>query len=210
MSTDLTELPDPIPKKNKGGRPSNSIWEDINRGESIGSGKFSASCRYCNTQWTRGEVSKLEEHLSNHCPRAPANVVRKYMSKVIERQDKPSKKRKVSECNQRNIDDYHDSIELPGSRITRINRALVKFFIACGISFQIVEHPFFVNFIKELNAGYDPPTREILSNQFLERELTQVNSKVKSEIEKETNLTLGLLNYIRYFILFIYFLISII
>jgi hypothetical protein len=165
MSTDLTELPDPIPKKNKGGRPLNSIWEDIDRGESIGSGKLSTSCRYCNTQWTRGEVSKLEEHLSNHCPRVPANVVRKYMSKVIERQDKPSKKRKVSECNQRNIDDYHDSIELPESRITRINRALVKFFIACGISFQIVEYPFFVNFIKELNAGYDPPTREILSNQ---------------------------------------------
>src|SRR3954451_10569065 len=59
----------------------------------------------------------------------------------------------------------------------------------------IVEHPFFINFVKELNAGYDLPTREYLAGQLLERELAQINSKVKSEIEKESNLTLGLLNY---------------
>jgi len=78
----------------------------------------------------------------------------------------------------------------------RINRALIKFFVACGISFRIVEHPFFINFVKELNAGYEPPTREFLAGQLLKRELTQINSKVKSEIEKENNLTLGLLNYL--------------
>lgn len=196
MFTETAELP--APKKNKGGRPFNDIWEDINRGDSVGSGKFSASCKYCDTRWTRGEISKLEEHLSNHCQGAPATVVRKYMTRVIERQDKPSKnkKRKVSERDQRNIDEYHDYTELPESRVTRINRALVKFFIACGISFQIVEHPFFINFVKELNAGYNLPTRETLSIRLLERELAQVNDRVKSEIEKESNLTLGLLNYI--------------
>jgi hypothetical protein len=57
-----------------------------------------------------------------------------------------------------------------------------------------VEHPFFINFIKELNARYNTPTREVLVNQLLERELAQVNFKVNSELEKETNLTLGLLN----------------
>jgi len=57
-----------------------------------------------------------------------------------------------------------------------------------------VEHPFFINFIKELNDGYNTPTREVLVNQLLERELAQVNFKVNSELEKEMNLTLGLLN----------------
>jgi hypothetical protein len=169
--TDLTDLTQKT-QKNKGGRPSNSIWEDINKGKSIGSGKFAASCKYCDNTWPHGEVSKLEEHLSNHCPGAPADVVRKYMSKVIERQDKkPSKKRKHSEVGQQSIRSYHDSTEIPDSRITRINRALVKFFIACGMSFRIVEHPFFINFVKELNAGYDPPSRECLAGQLLEREL---------------------------------------
>ncbi|GET52819.1 ribonuclease H-like domain-containing protein [Rhizophagus irregularis DAOM 181602=DAOM 197198] len=179
----------PIKKKNRGGRPLNSIWEDINKGEAVGSGKFAASCKYCKNTWSRGEVSKLEEHLSNHCPDAPAAVVRRYMTKVMERQDKSksSKKRKYSE-GQSNMDDYHNSTELNEQRCTRINRALVKFFIACGIAFRVVEHPFFINFIKELNAGYNTPTRKVLVNQLLERELAQVNFKVNSELEKETNL----------------------
>ncbi|PKC56496.1 hypothetical protein RhiirA1_402102, partial [Rhizophagus irregularis] len=42
----------------------------------------------------------------------------------------------------------------------------------------------------ELNGGYDPPTREMLASQMLEWELTQVNNKVKTEIESETNLTI--------------------
>ena len=179
-------------QKNKGGRPLGTIWEDINQGQSVAPGKFSASCKYCEEAWNRGEVSKLEEHLSNHCKGAPANVVRKYMTKVLERQDKSTKKRKLSSGGQQNIYNYHDSTDLPDSRITRINRALIKFFVACGISFRIVEHPFFINLLKELNGGYDPPTREMLSGQMLERELAQVNNNVKLEIEKETNLTIGL------------------
>ncbi|GBC53927.2 ribonuclease H-like domain-containing protein [Rhizophagus irregularis DAOM 181602=DAOM 197198] len=181
----------PIKKKNRGSRSPNSIWEDINKGEAVGSGKF-ASCKYCKNTWSRGKVLKLEEHLSNHCPDAPAAVVRRYMTKVMERQDKSksSKKRKYSE-GQSNMDDYHDSTELNEQRCTRINRALVKFFIACRIAFRVVEHPFFINFIKELNAGYNTPTREVLVNQLLERELAQVNFKVNSELEKEMNLTLA-------------------
>ncbi|EXX50865.1 hypothetical protein RirG_266810 [Rhizophagus irregularis DAOM 197198w] len=114
------------------------------------------------------------------------------MTKVMERQDKSksSKKRKYSE-GQSNMDDYHDLTELNEQRCKRTNRALVKFFIACGIAFRIVEHPFFINFIKELNAGYNTPTREVLVNQLLERELAQVNFKVNSELEKEMNLMLA-------------------
>ncbi|GBC23186.2 ribonuclease H-like domain-containing protein [Rhizophagus irregularis DAOM 181602=DAOM 197198] len=67
----------PIKKKNRGGQPPNSIWEDINKGEAVSSGKFAASCKYY----------------------APAAVIRRYMTKVMERQDKSksSKKRKYSE-----------------------------------------------------------------------------------------------------------------
>ncbi len=115
------------------------------------------------------------------------------MTKVLERQDKSTnKKRKLSSGGQQSIYDYHDSTDLLESKITQINRALVKYFVACGISFRIVEHPFFINLLKELNGGYDPPTREILAGQMLEHELAHVNNHVKSEIEKETNLTIGL------------------
>src|SRR3989440_13057529 len=117
------------------------------------------------------------------------------MTKVIERQDKSksSKKRKSSE-GQSIMDDYHDSTELNEQRCIQINCALIKFFIACEIAFRIVEHSFFIYFVKELNARYNTPIREVLVNQLLERELAHVNFKVNSELEKETNLTLGLLN----------------
>ncbi|GET56116.1 ribonuclease H-like domain-containing protein [Rhizophagus irregularis DAOM 181602=DAOM 197198] len=101
MTDHIEDLP--IKMKNRGGRPPNSIWEDINKGEAVGSGKFAAS---------------------------------------------------------------------------------------------LVEHPFFINFIKELNAGYNTPTRKVLVNQLLERELAQVNFKVNSELEKETNLTLAFDEYL--------------
>ena len=96
------------------------------------------------------------------------------------------------------MDNYHDSAEIPQSKITRINRALIKFFVTCGISFRIVKHTFFINLIRELNGGYNPPSREVLVSQLLERELAQINSKVNSELEMGTNLTLGLLNNINY------------
>jgi uncharacterized membrane protein len=88
---------------------------------------------------------------------------------------------------------------MPSARVTRINRAIAKFFVACGISFQIIKNPFFINFVKELNSAYELPTREYLSNQLLERELAMVNSSVTAIIEKGTNFTLGLLIMLKYF-----------
>ena len=195
----MTSILDSEKNKNKGGRPPSSIWDNITKGQHVGSGKYHATCKYCNSSWARGDVSKLEEHLANHCSEAPAPIVRKYLAKVLEREDKANKKRKLVDNNQLTMTDYHDSTNIPNSRVTRINHALAKFFVACGISFRVVEHPFFVNFVKELNFAYELPTREFLSNQLLERELAAVNSSVTSVIENGANLTLGLLIYFFFF-----------
>ena len=96
-------------QKNKGGRPLGTIWKDINQGQSVAPGKFSVSCKYCEEAWNHEEVSKLEEYLSNYCKGTPANVVRKYMTKVLERQDKSTKKRKLSSGGQQNIYNYYGS-----------------------------------------------------------------------------------------------------
>ena len=92
MITDSEVSPILDKQKNKGGRPLGSIWEDINKEVSVGSDKYSTSCKYCETTWKRGDISKLEEHLANHCQEAPATLVRKYMTKILERQDRPAKK----------------------------------------------------------------------------------------------------------------------
>ncbi|GET54676.1 ribonuclease H-like domain-containing protein [Rhizophagus irregularis DAOM 181602=DAOM 197198] len=162
------------------------MLEDINKGESVGSSKFSAFCKYCKITWKRDKISKLEEHLSNHCKNAPATIVRKYMSKILERQDKVTKKRKLP-SGQQYMDNYHDSTDLFDAKIIRINRALIKFFVSCEISFHIVEHPFFINSIKELNGKYDPPTREIKEYLYQLSDLSKYSHTAKylsSVIEK--------------------------
>jgi len=134
----------------------------------------------------------MEEHLASHCKDVPATIIREYMGKVKARENTSNKRRKQEhvERNQTNITDFHDSTELPEGRIDRINCALVKFFVCCGISFRVVEHPFFINFLKELNGGYNSPTREYLSTRLLKKELCKVNRNVNDDINNQSNLTL--------------------
>ena len=147
-------------EKHAGGRPLGEIWTHFERKEAVSPGKFGAECKYCQATWKRGETLALEEHLANHCQHAPALILREYMKKVMERRNHTSnKKRKLNTLSegQTTMNDFHDSSELPEGRINQINRALIRFFVACGVAFRIVEHPFFIDFVKELNAGYNLP-----------------------------------------------------
>ena len=51
--------------------------------------------------------------------------------------------------------------------------------------------PFFINFVKKLNALYDPPSCELLDGRLFENELDYVNLKITKELENSSNLTLG-------------------
>ena len=89
----MTSTLDLEKNKNKGGRPPSSTWEDAIRGNPVGSGKYHATCKYCNFSWLRGDISKLEEHFANYCSEAPGPIVRKYLNKILEREDKVNKKK---------------------------------------------------------------------------------------------------------------------
>jgi hypothetical protein len=56
-------------------------------------------------------------------------------NKVLECEDKINKKRKIVGNNQLTITNYHNSTKIPDAKVTKINCALAKFFIACGILF---------------------------------------------------------------------------
>jgi len=180
--------------KRKGGRPQNEVWEHYTQGERDSEGHASGTCNFCEKIYSRGDVSTLQGHIANHCPSAPPHLIRKYQ-KIFEEKADNSKKRKFS--NQTSLHDYHDTDEpLPQGRIDRINRALLKFFVCCGISFRVVESPFFIDFINELNVAYDPPSRELLANRLFEDELGDINSKIRKELQMSDNLTLGILSKI--------------
>ena len=153
------ELIEDLSTQKKGGRLLNSIWKDIQQEASVTFKKFATTCKYCGASWLCGKISKFKQHFSNYCEEVLGSVVRKYMTKILERSDKLFKKRKL---NQQTIDNYHNSTEISQSRITRINHMLIKFFVACKILFRIIEHTFFINFIRELNSGYNLPSRKVL------------------------------------------------
>ncbi|PKY44404.1 hypothetical protein RhiirA4_458705 [Rhizophagus irregularis] len=52
------------------------------------------------------------------------------------------------------------SIELGQQQIC--DRAVAKFFICCGVSFRLVEHPFIIDMVKSLCLGYNPPSARTL------------------------------------------------
>ncbi|GBC06898.1 hypothetical protein RclHR1_07120011 [Rhizophagus clarus] len=147
-------------KKHADGRPLGPIWQHFIRKSTATPGKFEAECKYCSKTWKRGKTPILEEYLTNHCLNVLQLILREYMEKVRNCENTSNKKRKIdkSVVGQTTITAFHDSTNLPDAKINRINCALVKFFVYCGIAFRIVKHPFFIDFLKELNAGYDPPT----------------------------------------------------
>src|SRR5581483_3286974 len=175
--------------KRKAGRPQNEIWEHYTQGERDSEEHASGKCNFCEKNFSRGDMSILQGHIANHCPNAPPFLIRKYQKVFEEKAD--NKKRKSS--NQTSLHDYHDTDEpLPQGKIDSINRALLKFFIFCGISFRVVESPFFIDFVNLLNIAYNLPSRELLANRLFEDELGNIKSKICRELEISENLTLGI------------------
>ncbi|CAH1765297.1 10903_t:CDS:2 [Entrophospora sp. SA101] len=63
-----------------------------------------------------------------------------------------------------------DNTRLNDNKRNSINQALGRFFITCSIPFAVVEHPFFVEFCKQLKPAYDPPSHTSISNTILNSE----------------------------------------
>ncbi|PKK57230.1 hypothetical protein RhiirC2_798428, partial [Rhizophagus irregularis] len=129
-------------------------------------GHFSAKCNYCKKFWTRSHSHQLEEHLANNCKKSP----------------------ELTE--QRKLTDWFESTNIPPQKEASIIRALVHVFTCCGISFSIIENPFFIKFFYEMRLGYVPPSRELLGSRLLNQETARMNEKVKKIIEDSENLML--------------------
>ena len=132
----------------------------------------------------------MKGHLANHCKEAPGIIIREYLKKFHESEtsfsNSNSKKRKTAKNSQTFLEQlFHQIEKLTSGCIDRINWVLIKAFICYDISFQIVENPFFVELIKELNPSYTLPSREVLSGRLIEEELSRVNYKITKELKNK-------------------------
>src|SRR4051812_26453769 len=105
------------------------------------------------------------DHLINTCPNVPHNI--KHGFHQQQQCNEIVTKKRTHDGLQTYINEHFQSSSIEEQRNKLINKSLVKFFTCCGVSFSIVEHPFFVDFAKTLCPGYNPPSRTTLSTTLL-------------------------------------------
>jgi hypothetical protein len=62
----------------------------------------------------------------------------------------------------------------------------------CAVPFRIIENPYFINALKNLQPNYNPPSWKRLTTNLLCEKSIRTEIKIKNYIEKEKNLTLGI------------------
>jgi hypothetical protein len=142
----------------------------------------------------------MEVHLAFSCYKVPVDIKEKFLlivkvrgkTQTIQQAEVSllsTKKRKVG--HQQLITKYGevDTIELVKQQIC--DHAVAKFFICCGVSFWIVEHPFFIDMVKSLCLGYKPSSAYTLSEDFIYTELANVVVDQQLVLRRTKNLTLG-------------------
>jgi hypothetical protein len=191
--------------KGKAGRKQSDVWDFFEKESLKSAGHFSAKCNFCHKNWPRAYVNGLQNHLANECDSCPDDIQNYWLEFIVEKDsldDMIAKRRKVTV--QTGIDDYFEGRELPKSKITAINQALIRAFVCCGISFSIIENPFFIELLHQLRPNYNPPNRRVLSESLLNQETARVNKIIKKELDNSTNLTLGKLVFYNIILFFIF------
>jgi len=104
--------------------------------------------------------------------------------------DEPqNKKQKRNE--QSSIRSFYKNNKLEKGYSDEIDRSVTKAFVMCNVPFSTIKNPWFIDMLKTLQPGYNPPTRQVLSGTLLEAELSRMNLRVNNELSKESNCTIG-------------------
>jgi hypothetical protein len=187
----------------KPGRKKNAVWNYFIEDETRKAGHSSSTCVYCGDTRDRGRVPDLMAHLALQCESVESSVKEQYLKILAESCDQFSeksttKKRKFNELNEEIAAGIQPKITSklqkstidPGQRIL-CNKSLTRLFVCCGFPFAAVESPFFIDYSKNLCAGYQPPDRKTLSGSWLDNETARITVDVEGILKKQENLSLG-------------------
>lgn len=166
----------------KRGRKESHVWDHYNK-EPLGSGHYTAKCHYCTQTWSRGRPEILKSHLALYCKEVPLAIKSEYMEMLAIGSTSTNRKQK--------LDTNSSAAEIDADKKDRIDQALIRYFVCCGIPFSTVNHPYFIDFVQSLCFAYNPPKRSSLSTTILNKETAIVLKKIKEELKYEEDLTLG-------------------
>lgn len=190
MSQEIQEI-EIKSSKHAGGKPKDKVWQYFDYNATKHAGHYDAKCKFCDCYWKSGAVKKLQNHLARDCEGVDSNVKNTYML-IVAKRDGVNDDRE-SEIFERNIDS--ESNILSEEQTALIDRSMLKAFVMCGLPFQIIENPYFINMMRNLRSNYKPPSRERLSNNLLNEEAIRTEIKINNTLERAKNLTLGMKLY---------------
>ena len=171
--------------KRGGGRPKNIVWNYFEHNALKHPGHYDAKCKFCGIYWKNGIVKNLQVHLASKCESVDVETKNKFMHYVATRDG-------IINENLMEIESDLEDEELSEERVALIDRSILKAFVMCGIPFRIIENPYFINVLKNLQRNYNLQSREHLTTNLLSEESIRTDIKIKNYIEKEKNLTLGI------------------
>jgi hypothetical protein len=188
----------PTKRARTGGASFDEIWKYFIRGEDQGNGHYSVKYYHCEFTRGRGKPSELKVHLANRCNDCPEDIKKYWRDKLAEQTTDYTRTPKNSELphTQPTITQHFGSSQpLPVQINSRIDKSLTKAWIMTGIPFQVIENPFMVDFLKDLNSRYVPPSRTTLSGHLLDEEIARIDRHIDQDLENAKNLTLGNIFY---------------
>ncbi|PKY60709.1 hypothetical protein RhiirA4_484713 [Rhizophagus irregularis] len=190
-----------------GGRPISKIWEWFVKGDLVPNSKgyYSATCSFCEYHWSTAKVAKLKKHLAYECTKVDSDTKISILMMLTNNCDDSeddsydtsttsttkSKKRKSNDRSQTHIDDHYENFPTPLGKEDQINKVLAKMFVCCNLPFALIEHPFFIEFVKTLRATYNLPSRWVLTETLIIQEISRINLKVNRIINEENNMTIA-------------------
>jgi hypothetical protein len=132
-----------------GSRPKNIVWNYFEHNTLKHPGHYDVKCKFCDTYWKNGIVKKLQVHLASKCENVDVEVKNKFMHYVATRDG-------IVNENQMEIESDGENEELSEERVALIDCSILKAFVMCAVPFRIIENPYFINALKNLQPNYNP------------------------------------------------------
>jgi len=147
----------------------------------------------------------MAAHICNECTKVHASIRKTVLTKFVKEYNSiPTNETEEIEIpklssSTSNIQEFFENVNLPEGRKKEIDRSLIRAFVMCGIPFSVIENPYFIKLLKQLNTGYNLSSSNTLSGSFLDVESANINLKIENKLEKSKNLTLGKLFFYKYY-----------
>jgi EAL domain-containing protein (putative c-di-GMP-specific phosphodiesterase class I) len=128
--------------------------------------------------------------LASHYPKAPKHIIQEF-AHIVSEENLFHNEKHSDNSKQTSLKEHFETTKISVIKQNEVDKALIKAFVCCNISFSIIENSFFTELLKTLCLEYKLPSHKKLSIEFLENKVTRINLKTQQIFETNNNLTLG-------------------